>query len=42
MIHFEPVTENNVWEICNLKVADNQKDFVADNRDSIVEAYTTI
>jgi len=42
MIHMEPITENNVWKICNLHVGEKQKDFVADNKDSLVEAYVTI
>lgn len=42
MIHIEPVTEKNVWNICNLHVAESQKNFVADNKDSIVEAYVTV
>lgn len=42
MVRLVPVTEENVWKICNLKVSRQQEDFVAANKDSIVEAYTTI
>ena len=38
----EKVNSKNVWKILKLEVNDNQKDFVATNTESIVEAYTTI
>lgn len=33
---------SNVWKITKLKVKDNQKNFVAPNNISIIEAYATI
>ena len=42
MIRLEKINGGNVREILELEVAENQKDFVAPNRDSIVEAYTAI
>lgn len=42
MIHFKEITKENVWEICNLKVAEKQENYVAGNKDSLVEAYTAI
>lgn len=38
----EKVNSKNVWEILKLKVSDKQKNFVATNTESIIEAYTTI
>lgn len=40
MLHLEKVDGKNVWEILKLKVAENQKNFVAENWISIIEAYT--
>lgn len=40
MLHLEKVDHNNVWEICDLKVFRYQKDFVASNIGSIVQAYS--
>ena len=40
-VHLEKVTGKNVWQLLKLEVADDQKDFVATNTQSIVEAYTT-
>lgn len=42
MIHIEAINEDNVRKICNLKLAEGQENFVASNRDSLVEAYTTV
>ena len=42
MLHLEKVNGKNVWDILKLKVADSQKDYVAPNDVSIIEAYTTI
>ena len=42
MLRLEKVTGNNVWDILQLKVRDDQKDFVAGNDVSIIEAYTAI
>ena len=42
MIHLEKINSTNVWDIVDLKVAEDQESFVASNSDSIIEAYTTI
>lgn len=42
MIHLEKIDYKNVWDIVDLKVARSQKEFVASNGDSIIQAYTTI
>lgn len=42
MIHLEKITPANVWDILDLKVAKTQKNFVASNEISIVQAYATI
>ncbi len=42
MLRLEKVTGKNVWDILNLSVEDSQKDFVASNDISIIEAYTSI
>ena len=42
MIRFEKVNAKNVWDLMELKVSPEQKDFVVENTVSIIEAYTTI
>lgn len=42
MLHLEKVTGRNVWDVLKLKVSEAQRDFVADNKISIIEAYTAI
>lgn len=42
MIKLEKITGKNVWDILKLCVLDRQKNFVASNDLSIIEAYTTI
>lgn len=42
MIHLEKVTADNIWKIVKLDVNATQKNFVASNTESILEAYTTI
>ncbi|WP_022757980.1 GNAT family N-acetyltransferase [Butyrivibrio fibrisolvens] len=42
MVRLEKVNGKNVWDILKLSVEDNQKDFVASNDVSIIEAFTTI
>ncbi len=42
MLHFEKVNGKNVWDILKLKVTESQRDFVASNDVSIIEAYTAI
>jgi diamine N-acetyltransferase len=39
MLHLEPITYKNVWDVVDLKVARSQRSFVADNVCSIVTAY---
>ena len=42
MLRLEKVNGANVWDILKLSVNDNQKEFVASNDVSIIEAYTSI
>lgn len=42
MVHLVKVNAKNVWEIIGLKVDESQKNFVAPNDRSMIEAYTTI
>lgn len=42
MLRIEKVTNKNVWSLLKLEVNEDQKDFVATNTESIIEAYTTI
>ena len=42
MLRLEKVNGKNVWELLKLKVAEDQKSFVAANDISIIEAYTSI
>ena len=42
MLKLVKVSGQNVWDILNLKVAENQRHFVASNDRSIIEAYTAI
>lgn len=42
MLKLEKVNGQNVWDILNLKVAENQRHFVSSNDRSIIEAYTAI
>ena len=39
MLHLEKVNGNNVWDILKLTVSKSQKNFVATNEISIIEAY---
>lgn len=41
MITLREITNQNVWQVCKLKVADEQADFVASNVVSLAEAYAT-
>ncbi|MBQ7173005.1 MAG: GNAT family N-acetyltransferase [Clostridia bacterium] len=41
MLHLEKIDAHNVWDVLDLKVAKTQKNFVASNDVSIIEAYTT-
>lgn len=42
MIELRKVDCNNVWDIVKLSVGEDQKNFVASNTASIIEAYTTV
>ena len=42
MLRLEKVNGKNVWELLKLRVSEEQKNFVADNDISIIEAYTAI
>lgn len=42
MLHLERLTGKNVWEVLRLSVEDYQKNFVAPNDMSLVEAYIAI
>lgn len=40
MLHLETIDYKNVWDVIDLKVFRKQKDFVADNVISLVQAYS--
>lgn len=42
MLYLKKVDGNNVWDILKLSVSESQKDYVAANDVSIIEAYTAI
>ena len=42
MLRLEKINGKNVWDILKLSVNDDQREFVASNDVSIIEAYTTI
>ena len=42
MLRLEKITGSNVWDILNLTVKEDQKNFVVSNDISIIEAYTAI
>ena len=42
MLRIEKINGKNVWEILKLRVSESQKEFVAANNVSIIEAYTTV
>ena len=42
MIRLEKINGKNVWDALKLKVSDEQKNFVAPNEISIIEAYTAV
>ena len=42
MLRIEKINRKNVWEILKLRVSESQKEFVAANDVSIIEAYTTV
>lgn len=42
MVRLEKVNTQNVWKLLKLEVTETQRDFVATNTESIVEAYLTL
>ncbi|MGN0970844.1 MAG: GNAT family N-acetyltransferase [Aristaeellaceae bacterium] len=42
MLRLEPVSRKNVWQLLKLRVHEEQKDFVASNTESLVEAYLAL
>lgn len=42
MVTLKKVNNKNIWHLIQLKVREDQKNFVASNTESILEAYTTI
>ena len=42
MLKLEKITGRNVWDILGLKVAEEQRHFVAGNDESLIEAYIAI
>ena len=42
MVKLEPINAGNVWDIIKLKVSSEQREFVAPNDMSIIEAYLAI
>ena len=41
MIELKEITNANIWEVCALELFDEQKNFVAENIQSLAEAYAT-
>lgn len=41
MIQFKEITNANIWKVCALEPFEEQKDFVAENIQSLAEAYAT-
>ena len=41
MIRFDEITNKNIWKVCALEPYEDQKDFVAENIQSLAEAYAT-
>lgn len=39
---FKKITNKNIWKVCLLEVEENQKDYVAENMQSLAEAYATV
>ena len=42
MLKLTPVTRSNVWQLLKLRVHDEQRDYVASNTESLVEAYLAL
>ena len=41
MILLKEITNKNIWKVCELEPFEDQKDFVAENIQSLAEAYAT-
>ena len=41
MIRLQEITNTNIWKVCALEPFEEQKDFVAENIQSLAEAYAT-
>ena len=41
MIRFDEITNKNIWKVCALEPFEDQKDFVAENIQSLAEAFAT-
>ena len=41
MIRFEEITNKNIWKVCALEPFEEQRNFVAENIQSLAEAYAT-
>lgn len=41
LVTFEEITNKNIWKVCTLEPFEEQKDFVAENMQSLAEAYAT-
>ena len=41
MMEFRKVTSQNLWDVVKLKVKPEQKEYVADNTTSLLEAYSS-
>ena len=42
MVHLEKINGENIWEILKLSVSESQKNYVAGNDISILEAYAAV
>lgn len=42
MVRLVKINSKNVWDVIKLDIDDSQKNYVATNTESIIEAYTTI
>ena len=42
MLHLTPLSQQNVWSVVNLHVRDDQKNYVATNAESLIEAYLVL
>ena len=41
-MEYKKINGENIWDILNLNVSDSQKNFVASNDISIIEAYRCV